>query len=151
MVFNIKLPELNKSKFMEALKGTASRAAETIASMGKPKGKVVEPGLTVTAKCGKPGTPFRKIIRQEAMGVQFIQTGIRVVAPGEGRPILERVERHRFLHATKGWRVYRDGLPGMARCHTPSFARNPAKQSKLAPWRPAKMVNGHIIPLDAAA
>lgn len=144
---------LNVKKFTDALMGTASRAAEAISRMTDKKQAVTGGGLTVTTKAGKPGTPYRRIIRQVKLPVWFVQTGIRVSPDGHmATPILERVERHSFLHATKGWRTYRDGLPGPGRSsNTPVFARNPTKQYACAPWRPAKMVDGRLVAAAIAA
>jgi hypothetical protein len=167
MVWNIKLPELNKAKFLDALKATASRAAETIASI-KPKSEAKEPQYTITAKAGKPGVPYRRIIAQKTDPVWFVQCGIN---PKDGTPRLQRIERHRFLHATKGWRVYNGGLPGIGRAHAPTLPRNPHREPlchrragittanrKGAPvihlgWRKIATVtkDGTIIPLKTAA
>jgi hypothetical protein len=166
MVWNYKLPTLDKSKFLDALKGTASRAAEAIANLTEKK--TAGPTHVVTAKAGKPGVPYRRIIAQEAMPVWYIQTGVNRKT---GKPRLERVEKHRFLHATKGWRVYSGGLPYIKRSTTPMLPRNPhnepqchrrkgitAANRKGAPrvhlgWRMIARVakDGTITPLKSAA
>jgi hypothetical protein len=145
---------LDVKKFGAALMGTASRAAEALANMTATKQAVTGGGLAVTAKAGKPGTPYRRIIKQTKLPVWFVQTGIKAAGPDGWVPILEKIERHQFLHATKGYRVYRDGLPGpgtRSRYISIPTARNPARQSALAPWRPAKMVDGRLVVADIAA
>lgn len=59
------------------------------------------PQHIVTSTVGRRGAPYRKIIKYERDGPFYRQVG----ASPDGRPILQTYYRHRFLHATKGWRV----------------------------------------------
>lgn len=96
---------LSRTEIDSALKGSASHVVER-------KAKVASSarGTTnmVTPKAGKPGDPYRRIVRYERDGPYYREVGHRWLN-GERFPIIQGFYNHRFLHATKGWRVYTGG------------------------------------------
>ena len=105
----------------KALLSTASRIAEEV---GLPEIKTREDvGGKVTPKLGKAGRPYRRIIKYERVGPLHRQVGIKWLH-GECWPIMQTFFKHRFLHATKGWREYTGG-PLMRMPYAPP-ALNPA-------------------------
>ena len=94
----------------------------------------VQDQITVTHKAGGRDTTLRRIIAYVRKGPFYRQIGVRVV--GRLRePIMETYYEHRFLHATKGWRVY---------AHLPSGLGNAGKRvhGPLAGQKPTRSRHG---------
>jgi len=89
----------------DKLLSTASRAAEMI---GLPKIQPRRSDHQVTNQSGKRATPYRRIVGYERLGPLHRQVGIKWLH-GEAWPIMQTYFKHRFLHATKGWREYTGG------------------------------------------
>lgn len=98
------------SKLRDKLRATTSAIA---AGLGLPALVPKKKSHVVTAKAGKKGTHFRRIIKHETETL-IVQTGIRWIN-GEAQPIMRQVRVHRFYHATKGWRTYHDIVPNIRR------------------------------------
>lgn len=99
------------TNFKERLLGGASKVAESLGL-----GRLIPKHQTwkTTGKAGKRGGLYRRTIGYKRTGPFYEQTGARA----DGLPIMRRVYVHRFLHATKGFRVKRTSaatvaLPGL--------------------------------------
>lgn len=57
----------------------------------------------------KRGRPFRHYVAAKRQGPFWRQVGTDVA----NQPIIEKFYRHKFLHATKGWRTFARGLPAI--------------------------------------
>lgn len=90
------------------LLGSSSMRA-VFAGLGlQPETTALKDRATVTPKIGKRSKPNRRIISYERSGPFYTQSGTQNIA-GNILPILYKFYEHRFLHATKGWRVYHGG------------------------------------------
>lgn len=91
-------------------------------SLGGGKPKVL---YDISNTAGAPGSIGRRIVRQRVLPAMHVQVGTR-----NGLPVMKTVQVHRFLHATKGWREYHNGMPF---ANAPAFRglpRNPAPLGK---------------------
>jgi hypothetical protein len=103
----------------EDLRNTAAKVVQKTSS-----GMASLPGKSeVTPKAGKPHSPFRRIVKYERKGPFYRQVGERWLA-GESFPIMQAYYKHKYLHATKGWREYTGG-PRMSIPH--AFNHLPAR------------------------
>jgi hypothetical protein len=89
--------------FAGALRNGVSAAAEAL-GLGRLVRK--NPNWKVTGHAGKRGGLYRRIIGYKRTGPFYEQTGWH-----DGKPLMRQSHYHRFLHATKGWRVRRTSGP----------------------------------------
>lgn len=87
----------------------------------------------VTRTKGHRGVPNARIVKYERTGPFYTQSGIRRIAD-QILPILHEWYEHRYLHATKGLRVYHGGKL----FHLPSAVAGPQgwQLFKRSTWRP---------------
>lgn len=90
---------------MGALLRTSSRHAIDAAL---PERKAVDDTPIVSPKKGKRGKFCARLITYERGGPFHRQVGIKWLH-GECWPIMQTYFKHRWLHATKGWREYTGG------------------------------------------
>lgn len=79
-------------------------------SVGLPGYEPAQP--KITHRIGKPGTFGRRIIDYKRSGPFYEQVGEKRVG-FVMFPIMRTSYIHRFLHATKGWRVYVSRSPNL--------------------------------------
>lgn len=110
---------------------TVSRRATSAAL---PPIRVIKKDI-VTSECGARGAFGRRIIAHTQEGPFYRQTGWAK----DGKPILKEYYRHHYLHATKGWREFVNGMPAaeQPKRHV-TYAKKPRKPSKVYPYNSVK-------------
>lgn len=100
---------------------------------GAPEMMALDDRSAITRTRGGKGKPNTRLIDYNRTGPFYQQTGISNIA-GNILPRLKKFWRHRFLHATKGWREYHGG----AVYHLPSAVAGPQgwQLFKRSTWRP---------------
>jgi hypothetical protein len=102
-------------------------------SLGGGKPKVL---YDISNTAGAPGSIGRRIVRQRVLPAMHVQVGTR-----NGLPVMKTVQVHRFLHATKGWREYHNGMPF---ANAPAFRGLPRNPSAFGQGAPCKrQTTGH--------
>lgn len=85
----------------------------------------------VTRPKSRRGMPNASLIDYKRVGPFYRQTGTRNIV-GNTIPLMQEYYEHRFLHATKGWRVYHGGKA----FRLPIAAPQGFQLSRRSTWRP---------------
>ena len=84
-----------------------------------PSNRVRRRGRDQGGRMAAPGRPFRRYIQAERTGPFYREETRRV---GDViKTVLVKFYRHRFLHATKGWREFANGTPQIMPMRRPAI------------------------------
>lgn len=89
----------------DAMRSSGSGQAE---NLYQPALRRKEPTALASQRLGKKGKSHRRIIDYKRTGPFYRQVGTKTVAD-RVLPLMQTYWKHRFLHATKGWREYHGG------------------------------------------
>lgn len=137
-------------QFAGALRAGASRAAEALGL-----GRLVSKNQTwkVTGHAGKRGALYRRTIGYKRTGPFYEQIGWqRTDKSGIYQPLMRQSYYHRFLHATKGWRVRRTEAPTVTlsnaqqpRAYGPAASGYQSHHGWVNPSRPVQGSAGAVL------